>query len=235
MKDRAFEAVARRTRDGVATTEFDIQQLMAGWFRDEGLVSDSDPNVSAAENAGQSALPAHGGEPRARFAQDELVLLDLWGKARSAGRRVCRYHVGGFTGRRTPERDARAFEAVAAARDAAIALVQRAAAAGRNCAAGRSIARPRRCCGAPATANTSCIGPDTAWANRCTATASTWTTTRPTTIGGCSLGTGFTIEPGVYFDDFGVRSEINMIVGPRDARSPGPCRPEILSSRLAED
>ena len=26
-------------------------------------------------------------------------------------------------------------------------------------------------------------------------------------------GTGFTIEPGVYFDDFGVRSEINMIVG----------------------
>ena len=25
-------------------------------------------------------------------------------------------------------------------------------------------------------------------------------------------GTGFTIEPGVYFDDFGVRTEINMIV-----------------------
>ena len=30
-------------------------------------------------------------------------------------------------------------------------------------------------------------------------------------------GTGFTIEPGVYFDDFGVRTEINMVVGPRDA------------------
>ncbi len=30
-------------------------------------------------------------------------------------------------------------------------------------------------------------------------------------------GTGFTIEPGVYFDDFGVRTEINMVVGSRDA------------------
>ena len=28
-------------------------------------------------------------------------------------------------------------------------------------------------------------------------------------------GTGFTIEPGVYFEDFGVRSEINMIVQAR--------------------
>ena len=32
-------------------------------------------------------------------------------------------------------------------------------------------------------------------------------------------GTGFTIEPGVYFSDFGVRSEINMIV--RRARRDG--------------
>ncbi len=52
VKDRAFEAVARRLRDAVSTSEYDIQQLMAGWFRDEGLVSDADPMVSAAENAG---------------------------------------------------------------------------------------------------------------------------------------------------------------------------------------
>src|SRR3954469_24569437 len=51
VKDRAFEAVARRVRNHEATTEYDIQQLMAGWFRDEGLIADSDPNVSAAQNA----------------------------------------------------------------------------------------------------------------------------------------------------------------------------------------
>ena len=41
-------------------------------------------------------------------------------------------------------------------------------------------------------------------------------------------GTGFTIEPGVYFDDFGVRTEINMVVAERDAAVTGPLQTEIL-------
>ena len=36
VKDRAFEAVARRLGDGIATTEYDIQQLMWGWFARRG-------------------------------------------------------------------------------------------------------------------------------------------------------------------------------------------------------
>ena len=42
-------------------------------------------------------------------------------------------------------------------------------------------------------------------------------------------GTGFTIEPGVYFQDFGVRTEINMIVAPHDATVTGPIQTAILS------
>ena len=42
-------------------------------------------------------------------------------------------------------------------------------------------------------------------------------------------GTGFTIEPGVYFEDFGVRTEINMIVAARDATVTGPVQTEILT------
>jgi Xaa-Pro aminopeptidase len=42
-------------------------------------------------------------------------------------------------------------------------------------------------------------------------------------------GTGFTIEPGVYFGDFGVRSEINMIVHDRDATVSGPRQDLILA------
>ena len=65
VKDRAFEASgAPALRDGISTTEYDIQQLMAGWFRDEGLVTDSDPNVSAAENSGNPHyLPTADGAP----------------------------------------------------------------------------------------------------------------------------------------------------------------------------
>jgi Xaa-Pro aminopeptidase len=42
-------------------------------------------------------------------------------------------------------------------------------------------------------------------------------------------GTGFTIEPGVYFEDFGVRTEINMIVQAHDAVVTGALQSEIVS------
>jgi len=42
-------------------------------------------------------------------------------------------------------------------------------------------------------------------------------------------GTGFTIEPGVYTDTYGVRTEINMFVGEREARVTGPRQQEIVS------
>jgi Xaa-Pro aminopeptidase len=42
-------------------------------------------------------------------------------------------------------------------------------------------------------------------------------------------GTGFTIEPGVYTDRFGVRTEINMFVSERDARVTGPLQKEIVT------
>ncbi len=41
-------------------------------------------------------------------------------------------------------------------------------------------------------------------------------------------GTGFTIEPGLYFEDFGVRTEINMVVGTGDATVTGPLQTEIV-------
>mgnify|MGYP003352212810 CR=1 FL=1 len=42
-------------------------------------------------------------------------------------------------------------------------------------------------------------------------------------------GTGFTIEPGVYFPDFGIRTEINMIVGVGSADVTGPQQSAILA------
>jgi Xaa-Pro aminopeptidase len=41
-------------------------------------------------------------------------------------------------------------------------------------------------------------------------------------------GTGFTIEPGVYFDDFGVRTEINMVWAPAGPEVTGPRQQAIV-------
>src|SRR4029078_7525492 len=42
-------------------------------------------------------------------------------------------------------------------------------------------------------------------------------------------GTGFTIEPGVYFNHFGVRTEVNMYVDTREARVSGPAQAAIIA------
>jgi Xaa-Pro dipeptidase len=228
VKDRAFEAIARRLRDGVATTEYDIQQLMAGWFRDEGLVSDSDPNVSAEENAGKPHYLPTATITRP-IRSDELVLLDLWGKLDREGAVFADITWMGFTGRRPPERHERAFAAVAAARDAAIALVQRAAAGGQELRgwqvdrAASSVLRSAGYANAILHRTGHSLGESVHGNGVNMDDYETHDDRR------LLVGTGFTIEPGVYFEDFGIRSEINMIVGPRDARVTGPVQTEIVA------
>ncbi len=59
--------------------------------------------------------------------------------------------------------------------------------------------------------------------------ACTWTTTKPTTIGVCIPGTGFTVEPGLYFDTFGVRTEVNVFRGEHEATVTGPRQRDVVT------
>ena len=226
IKDRAFEAIGKRIGDGVRTTEFDIQQLMAGWFRDEGLISDSDPNVSAQENAGNPHyLPTV--EHHRVIGTNELVLLDLWGKLDRPTAVYADITWVGFTGSAVPESQARAFAAAAAARDAAIGLVQQRVTNGEEIR-GFEVDRA-----ASAVLRSAGYG---AYILHRTG-HSLGETVHGTGVNMDDLethddrrllpGTGFTIEPGVYFQDFGVRTEINMIVGDRSAAVSGPCQSAI--------
>ncbi len=228
IKDRAFDAIATRTREGVPTTEYDIQQLMAGWFRDEGLVSDAEPNVSAAENAGNPHYLPTASQHRAIRA-NELVLLDLWGKLDRPGAVYADITWMGYTGRQVPERYTRAFAAVGAARDAAIALVERAARAGQELhgwqvdRAASSVLRSAGY-GDQILHRTGHSLGESVHGNGVNMDDYETHDDRRLLV-----GTGFTIEPGVYFDDFGVRSEINMIVEPQDAVVTGLVQKAILT------
>ena len=227
VKDRAFEMIARRLRDRIPTTEFDIQQLMAGWFRELGLISDSDPNVSAAENAGNPHYLPTASQHRA-IQPNEIVLLDLWGKRERPGAVYADITWIGYTGTAVPERYAKAFAAICGARDAGIRLVQDSARAGREIR-GFEVDRAA-----------SAVLRDAGYADHIL--HRTGHSLGETVHGnGVNMddyethddrrllpGTGFTIEPGVYFDDFGVRTEINMVVAPRDAAVTGPLQTEIL-------
>jgi len=226
VKDKAFAAVAERLRNGTPTTEYDIQQLMAGWFRDETLVADADPNVSAAENAGNPHyLPTKTANRAIRA--NEIVLLDLWGKLDRPGAVYADITWIGYTGQTVPERFTKAFAAICAARDAGIALVQQAARAGRELR-GWEVDRA-------ASTVIKDAGYDDGILHRTGHSLGESVHGNGVNMDDYEThddrrllpGTGFTIEPGVYYDDFGVRTEINMVVAPRDATVTGPLQTEI--------
>lgn len=228
IKDQAFEEVARRVRDGVATTEYDIQQKMVGWFNEEGLVADSAPCVSAQENAGNPHYLATAADHRV-IHKNELVLLDLWGKLREPGAVYADITWIGFTGPSVPDKMAQAFDAICRARDAAVSTVQDAARAGRDVRGFEADKAARRVL--------IDAGYEDAILHR------TGHSLGENVHGnGAHLddyethderrlipGSGFTIEPGLYFKDFGVRTEINMVWTADGPEVTGPRQKAILS------
>jgi len=228
IKDRTFEATTRRLRDRVATTEYDLQQLMIGWFRDEGLLVTDEPNVSAAENAGNPHYQPTATAHRAIRA-DEILLLDLWGKLDRPGAVFADITWMGFTGRSVPDRYARAFAAIREARDRAVELVQTSMRAGRDLR-GWEVDRAASTVlkdagyGADILHRTGHSLGESVHGNG--VNMDDYETHDDRRL---LPGTGFTIEPGLYFDDFGVRTEINMTVSARDAAVTGPLQTEIVA------
>jgi Xaa-Pro dipeptidase len=228
IKDRAFETVSSRLKNGTATTEYDLQQLMASWFVEEGLVTDADPVVAIRENAGNPHYLPSASQSKPIVA-DEVLLLDLWGKKNEPGAVFADITWVGFTGSRVPDACAAAFSAVAGARDAAAALVQEAARAGRE-VRGFEADRAARAVlhgagyGAHVLHRTGHSLGESVHGNG--VHLDDFETHDDRRI---LPGTGFTIEPGLYFDSFGVRTEINMVRGDRDATVTGPRQAAIVT------
>jgi Xaa-Pro dipeptidase len=228
IKDRAFEALRSTMRERGAWDEYELQQKMMEWFSDEELVTDSPPVVAAMENAGNPHyLPSP--EAHRSIRANELVLLDLWGKLPRDGAVFADITWVGFTGSSVPAEFSSAFGAIRDGRDAAIQLVQ-ASARERRDLRGWQVDRAAR-------EVIERAGYGKAFIHR------TGHSLGETVHGnGVHMddyethddrrllpGTGFTIEPGVYFDRFGVRTEVNMYYGDGEATVTGPAQTEIVT------
>jgi Xaa-Pro dipeptidase len=227
IKDRAFAMVRESRAAGRALTELDVQRAMVGWFAEEGLIMDSPPVVAAEENAGDP----HYGPSEKKFRAinaDEVVLLDLWGKLPDPGAVYADITWVGFTAQAVPDRYVQAFNAARDGRDAAVALVKDAVAAGREL---RGFEVDRVCRDVLEKA-----GFGAQFVHRTGHSLGTEVHGNGVHMDDFEThderrlipGTGFTIEPGVYSSRFGVRTEINMFVGEREATVTGPLQQEFV-------
>jgi Xaa-Pro dipeptidase len=228
IKDRAFDLIRERMATSSPVTEMDVQEAMVEWFREEGLVTADPPIVSAQENAGDPHYQPTRAVHRA-IHPNESVLIDLWGKLARNGAVFADITWVGFTGARIPDELATAFAAARDGRDAAIELVQSAVREGRDL---RGFEVDRACrqvieragFGAQFIHRTGhSLGEEVHGNGVHMDDYETHDDRR------LIPGTGFTIEPGIYTERYGVRTEINMFVKEREAVVTGPCQTEILA------
>ena len=216
IKDKAFEEASRALKAGRRQTEYDLQRRMVEWFRDEGLVSDAPPVVAVGSNAGNPHyLPTV--ELNKVIVADDVLLLDLWGKKAQPGAVYADITWVGATARQVPAEPAAAFQAIVNARDAAVRLVQERAAAGEDLR-GWQVDRAAREVleaggfGAHVLHRTGHSLGESVHGNG--THMDDYETHDERRI---VPRTGFTIEPGLYFGNFGVRTEINVYRGDREA------------------
>jgi Xaa-Pro aminopeptidase len=228
IKDRAFDLVRERMRSRTALNEFELQQQMLEWFDELGLMTDDAPNVSAQENAGNPHYTVTRDTSRT-IRPNEMLLLDLWGKLPTPGAVFADITWVGYTGSAPADEYVRAFTAARDGRDAAIELVETSVRKGEDL---RGWQVDRACREVIDRAGFGqyfihrtghSLGEEVHGNGVHMDDYETHDDRR------LIPGTGFTIEPGVYTDRFGVRTEINMFIGERDARVTGPLQTEIVT------
>ena len=228
IKDRAFEAAADALRQGRPLSEYELQQKMVGWFEEEGLVSDSPPVVAVGSNAGNPHYLPTSDQCRAIVA-GEVLLLDLWGKTRDPGSVFADITWVAVGATRVPDDVARAFRAIAGARDAAVQLVVDAARNERDLRgwevdrAARAVLERDGYRDEIVHRTGHSLGEEVHGNGAHMDDYETHDDRR------LLPGTGFTVEPGLYFATFGVRTEINVYRGEREAVVTGPRQGEVLT------
>ena len=218
--------LGRCSRQG-GTTEYEMQQWLMEAFRRENIVTEDPPNVSAGPNSGDPHY-----EPTAEHCAEikagDFVLLDIWGKKNRPNSVYYDITWTGIIGPAASERQREIFEVVRGARDAGIATVKSAVSGGRKLQ-GWEVDKATR-------EYIASRGYGKYFIHRTGHSIGTEVHANGANMDNLEVhderqvlpNSCFSIEPGIYFPDWGVRSEINMLVRQNSAEVSGKIQNEIV-------
>jgi Xaa-Pro dipeptidase len=226
-----WKEIGRRLRpsSGGASllTEFDHVQWLSEAMRREGLVWENGPNVSANANSSDSHYEPTA-ERSAAIREGDFVLIDIWGRLDQPASVFYDITWTGVVGREPTGREQQIFEIVRNARDAAIAAVESAFAEGRAIQgfeaddAARGVIRAAGF-GEFFTHRTGHnIAQELHGSGAHLDNLETHDERR------LLPHTCFSVEPGIYLPEFGVRSEVNMLTAPGKAWVTGRIQRELV-------
>jgi Xaa-Pro dipeptidase len=227
----AWQEMGRRLRPDQGRpgtlTEYDMVQWLSEAMRREGLVWENGPNVSANANSSDSHY-----EPTADrtspIREGDFVLIDIWGRLDKPGSIFYDITWTGVVGREPSDHEQHIFETVRKARDAAIEKVEQAF----------SLGLP--ICGYEADDAARAVIDKAGFGKFFThrtghniaheihgpgAHLDNLETHDERRILPCTC---FSVEPGIYLPEFGIRSEIDMLTAPGKAWVTGRVQTELV-------
>ncbi len=223
----AFQLAAKGARDGKPLTEYVLKQWILKEFDAADLMADEGPDVAVGPNASDPHYgPVEGKSSPIR--EGELLLLDVWAKKKTPGSVYYDVTWTGFLSTKVPDEYAKVFNIVREARDKAVNLILSSVAKGKplqgwqvdNAARGvindagygkYFFHRTGHSIGESVHGNgVNMDGLETRDSRHLIARTCT------------------SIEPGIYLREFGIRSEVNVYIGEKEARVTGAVQQELL-------
>jgi Xaa-Pro aminopeptidase len=222
----AFAEIGRRVRNG-GTNEHAIQQWLLEAFQRESLVADDPPVVAVNANSGNPHYEPHA-ESAAPIRDGDFVLLDIWGKKNTPGAVYYDITWTGYVGKAPPDKHLEIFQIVRDARDAGVKTVLDAKAGGQRIQ-GWQVDRATR-------DHIQKSGYGDYFIHRTGHSIGTDVHSNGANMDDLEIhderqilpNSCFSIEPGIYLPEFGVRSEVNVLVRSDRAEVTGKIQREIV-------
>jgi Xaa-Pro dipeptidase len=223
----AFARAGSFVRAGKMLTEYDLQKWFDEQFEAHSLTAPDGVIVAVQPNNGN---PHYEPKPKGskKIEAGDLLLLDVFAKLKRPGSVFYDITWMGYLGDAVPEKYATIFAIVKKARDAAVNFVKDSVAAGKVIhgwevdRAAREVIRKARYGKYFVHRTGHSIGVDV-HGNGANMDGLETRDDRRIVPHTC-----FSVEPGIYLPEFGVRSEVNVYVGEREARTTGAVQDAII-------
>lgn len=223
----AFEHAARCVQEKTALTEYDLQQWILRKFAEAGLETEEGPDVAVNANASD---PHYGPtrEKSSAIREGDLLLLDVWGKQKKAGGVYYDITWMGYLGATVPEKYVKIFNVVRDARDRAVDLIRESVNAGKPLQGWQVDKAARQVVekagyGKYFFHRTGHNIGESVHGNGVNMDGLETFDERHLIPRTCN-----SVEPGIYLPEFGIRSEVDVYVGEKEAQVTGAVQSEIL-------
>jgi Xaa-Pro aminopeptidase len=209
--DAAFSFIAANVRSRGAVRETEVQQCIMAYFQAHNLITDHPPIVGVGPHSGDPHYaPEMGGD--APIKAGDFVLVDLWAKMNKPRSVISDLTRVGFVGTEVPEKYEKIFQIVRQARDAAIACVREAFASDTPLQGWQVDRACREVIEKAGFGPQFCHRTGHSIGQETHGNGANMDDLETHELRRVLPRTCFSIEPGIYLPEFGVRSEVDVFI-----------------------